>query len=214
MKLMTLTFAAAMLFACNSNDKTTTDTKVAGANDSKPKTDEWIVVDSATGEKNWQAYMTPGEPHAMLAKANGEWVGDMTMWMADGAPPMKSTTSATNKMVMDGRYQMSTFTGDFMGMPFNGMGTVAYDNAKKVFISTWIDNMGTGLMSMEGPWDEATKTINFKGRMICPANGQECDVRETFQIVDDNTQLMTMYGPDQKTGKEYKNMEIKFTRKK
>jgi hypothetical protein len=33
-------------------------------------------------------------------------------------------------------------------------------------------------------------------------------------MVDDNTQVMEMYGPDMKTGKEYKNMEIKFTRKK
>ena len=74
--------------------------------------------------------------------------------------------------------------------------------------------MGTGIMTMEGTWDEATKSINFKGKMICPANGKECDVRETYKIIDDNTHLMEMYGPDMKTGVEYKNMEIKFTRKK
>jgi hypothetical protein len=48
---------------------------------------------------------------------------------------------------------------------------------------------------------------------MCPANGKECDIRETFGIIDDNTQVMEMYGPDLKTGKEYKNMEIKFSRK-
>jgi hypothetical protein len=50
--------------------------------------------------------------------------------------------------------------------------------------------------------------------MICPGNGKECDMREVYKIVDDNNRIMEMYGPDMKTGKEYKNMEIKFTRAK
>ena len=61
---------------------------------------------------------------------------------------------------------------------------------------------------------KASKAISFKGKMVCPANGKECDVRETYQIIDNDTHLLTMYGPDMKTGKEYKNMEIKFVRKK
>jgi len=101
-----------------------------------------------------------------------------------------------------------------MGQPFTGTSITGYDNAKKVFISTWIDNMSTAMMNMEGTWDDATKAINFKGKMICPANGKACEMREVFKMVDDNTQLMEMYGPDMKTGKEYKSMEIKFTRKK
>ena len=98
-------------------------------------------------------------------------------------------------------------------MPFEGTSTTGYDNAKKVFFTTWMDNMSTGVMNMEGTWDEATKTINFKGKMLCPANGVETEMREVFKIVDDNTQVMEMYGPDMKTGKEFKSMEIKFTRK-
>lgn len=49
--------------------------------------------------------------------------------------------------------------------------------------------------------------------MICPANGKECEMREVYKIIDDNTQVMDIYGPDMKTGKEFKSMEIKFTRK-
>lgn len=114
---------------------------------------------------------------------------------------------------MGGRYQQSTFKGDFGGMPFEGTSTTGYDKGKKVFFSTWMDNMSTGIMNMEGTWDEATKSINFKGKMICPANGIECEMREVYKIIDDNTQVMEMYGPDMKTGKEFKSMEIKFTRK-
>jgi hypothetical protein len=117
-------------------------------------------------------------------------------------------------MVMDGRYQVSEFSGEMMGSPFKGVSTTGYDNHKKVFFSTWIDNMGTGVMTMEGPWDAASKTMTLNGKYINPANGMDCEMKETFQLVDDNNQLMEMYGPDQMTGKQYKTMQIKFTRKK
>jgi hypothetical protein len=35
---------------------------------------------------------------------------------------------------------------------------------KKMFSSSWVDNMGTGIMNMEGTWDEATKSIILKER--------------------------------------------------
>jgi hypothetical protein len=41
--------------------------------------------------------------------------------------------------------------------------------------------------------------------------GKDMNVRETFTLVDNNTQMMTMYMTQD--GKEYKNMEIKLTRK-
>ena len=100
-----------------------------------------------------------------------------------------------------------------MGMPFEGMSTVAYDNAKKIFISTWIDNMGTGLSTMEGTWDEGSKAVNSKGKMFEPSVGKELTMREVFKIIDDNTQTMEMYKPAP-DGKEFKTMEIKYTRKK
>jgi hypothetical protein len=216
MRHITITICAALVLAACNNDKATTETKVASAttDEASNKAQAWIPVDSATAEKAMMDYMKPGEAHKLLAKEDGEWTGEMKMWMSPGAPPVTNTGSAVFKMIMDGRYQQGHHKGNFGGMPFEGISTTAYDNAKKVYVSSWIDNMGTGLMTMEGKWDEATKTINYKGKMVCPANGMECDVREVYRIVDDNTRYMEMYGPDLKTGKEYKSMEMTFTRKK
>ena len=165
--------------------------------------------DAAT--KAWMAYMTPGEMHQMLAKDDGEWAEEITMWMAPGASPSKSTATAVNKMIMGGRYQESKHSGSFMGQPFEGYSLVGYDNAKKTFHSIWIDNMGTGVMHLEGQWDPQTKTINFKGMSIDPSTGKEIQFRETFRWIDDNRQLMEMFM--QQDGKEFKSIEIKFTRK-
>lgn len=213
MKRITISLCTALLLAACINDQTTTEAKIASATETKAD-EAWVPVDSAAAEKAWMEYMTPGPSHQMLAGMDGQWSGEMKMWMSPDAEPMVNQASATFKMIMGGRYQEGQMKGDFLGQPFEGLSTTAYDNAKKVYINTWIDNMGTGIMTMEGKWDAATNTISYMGRMVNPGNGKECDVRELYKIVDENTHHMEMYGPDPKTGKEYKNMEITFTRKK
>ncbi|MBA4166666.1 MAG: DUF1579 family protein, partial [Chitinophagaceae bacterium] len=63
-----------------------------------------------------------------------------------------------------------------------------------------------------GTWDDATKTINFTGAMVDPMSGKDLNMRETFKIIDDKNQLMTMYVTPQGAS-EYKSMEIKFAKK-
>jgi hypothetical protein len=163
--------------------------------------------------KAWMDYMTPGEAHKIMSSWDGNWTADISMWMAPGTEATKSTGTSSNKMALGGRYQVGTFSGSFSGMPFEGMSLLGYDNSKKVFESIWIDNMGTGVMHLTGPWDPKTKTITLTGKMMDAMSGKEVAVKETFRITDDNTQIMEMYapGPD---GKEFKTMEIKYTRKK
>jgi hypothetical protein len=223
MKYFTITICAALFFiGCNdstkTSDKTTTDstgvktdTTTAKPMDTTSAAVAAAPMDSAAMMKSWQAYMTPGQIHTMLAKSNGTWKEEVTMWMAPGAPPSKSTSTAVNRMVLGGRYQESHHTGSFNGMPFEGISLVGYDNAKKIFQSSWIDNMGTGIMNMEGTWDSTTRTINFKGRVLDPGTGKDMDVRETFTIMDDNKQKIEMFA--NQGGKETKTMEILLTRK-
>ena len=221
MKHFTLTIcsAAVLLFSCNNDgEKTDSAKKDSTATTMTEQTPAKEVApspmpDSATMMKNWMAYATPGDMHKLMASWDGTWDGDMTMWEKPGAPPQTSKGTAVNRMVMGGRYQVSDHKSTMMGQPFEGMSTLAYDNTLKIFKSSWVDNMGTGLMMMEGPWDEASKTLKLKGKCMDPMMGKEVELREEFKVIDDKTQLMEMYGsgPD---GKEFKMMEIKLSRKK
>ena len=219
MKHFTLTICAAtmLLFSCNNGSEKTADA---------PKTDTTKVIeqpvaketppampDSATMMKNWQSYATPGDMQKMVASWDGTWDAEMTMWEKPGAPPTKTTGKSVNKMIFGGRYQESVHTANMMGMPFEGRGLLAYDNAKKVFKSTWIDNMGTGIMNLSGAWDAATKSLTLTGREVDPSTLADKDFKEVMTVIDDNTQSMAMFtnGPD---GKEMKMMEIKYSRKK
>ncbi len=181
----------------------------------QPKKVEVAVPNEMNQEemmKAWTVYMTPTEVHKMIAKSDGDWSGEVTHWMTPDAPPLISKCNETNKMIMGGRYQLSEFKGEFMGMPFDGMNIMGYDNAKKVFNTTWIDNMGTGVMNLQGKWDEKTRTINFKGTMVDPMTGKDCEAKETFTFIDDNTQLMQMFAPRPDGKGMFKTMQIKFIR--
>ncbi|HEX7846067.1 MAG TPA: DUF1579 domain-containing protein [Chitinophagaceae bacterium] len=217
MKRLMLTICAAsfLLFACNS-EKKTDEAKVADASATeKPKDEPWVVIPDSVMWAKMQEYGKPGPMHQMLASWSGTWTGETTMWDYEGAPAQKSTGTAVNEMILGGKYQRTKHSGTMMGMPFEGLSMTGYDNATKQFTSTWMDNWNTGIMTMTGSWDEASKTLTMSGTypdIFRP--GKECKMREVFKVIDDNNQVIEMYGPDQKTGKEFKMMEIKSTRKK
>ncbi|MGV3545860.1 MAG: DUF1579 domain-containing protein [Pedobacter sp.] len=214
MKNSILAVGLSLLFftACNSekkdntSDSTEVDTSVVNIDTTtKP-------VDSAAMMKAWEAYMKPGDEHQMLSKSVGNWEAAISFYAPDGSVTSTSPgIKAETKMVLGDRYQQSTYKGEMDGMPFEGMNTIAFDNSRKVYISTWIDNMGTGLMYSEGTFNEAKKTMIFKGTATDAVSGKQIPFREVFTIVDDNNQLMEMY--DTKDGKETKTMSIKLVRK-
>jgi hypothetical protein len=161
--------------------------------------------------KNWQDYMTPGPMHTMIAKYDGTFAEEITMWMTPGGAAEKSTSTTVNKMIFGGKYQESRVTGNFGGMLFEGYSLLGYDNARKVFQSMWIDNMGTGIMLLEGPWDAATKSITFKGKMTDPMTGKMSNIRQVITFINDNEQKIEMYADTY--GKEFKSMEMMVKRK-
>ncbi len=169
-----------------------------------------VKAQDEAAQKAWMDYMTPGPMHKMMAMGNGTWNTDLTFWMSPDGPSSKSTGSCTNRMILGDRYQETVHTGDMGGMQFEGHGITAYDNARKVFQSIWYDNMGTGIMVLEGKLDEATRTLTLTGTSTDPT-GKPMGVREVFKWVDDNTQWMEMYM--MQDGKEFKSMEMKLTRK-
>ena len=221
MKRIALTICSATLLfiSCNnsSDDKTKTENAAPSdttkkMTDTKPATPPPTApVDSATIAKNWMAFMTPGEIHKMIASWSGTWKADMTVY-EPGKPPTKTTGTTVNKMILGGRFQESVNTSMMMGMPFEGHGTLGYNNATKMFESSWVDNMGTGVMKMTGSWDANTKSVTLTGLGVDPASMTEKENREIFTVVDDKTQTMSMYGPGP-DGKEYKFLDITYTRK-
>ena len=170
-----------------------------------------LSAQSQEDMKAFMNYMTPGPIQQMMAKSVGAWTGTVTMWMQPGAPPTTSTMETNNEMILGGRYLQGLNKGSMMGMPFEGIGITGYDNAKKVFVSSWVDNMGTGIIYMEGNWDENAKTINMSGKSTDPITGKDIPTREVWKFVDDTHQVLEMYFTEK--GQEFKGMELAYSKK-
>jgi hypothetical protein len=216
--------AAALLFTACNNEKKTDESKKSEtvSGDSMTKGTETTTTtptgppDSAAQAemmKKWQEYATPGAMHKWMEKTNGRWEADVSQWMDAAAPPTTAKATNVQSSSLGGRYVIGKFSSTMMGQPMEGMSTMGYDNAKKMFTSTWVDNMGTGIVHMSGTYDEATKTLNLKGHQTDPMTGKDSDIREEMKMIDDNTYSMTMYGTGM-DGKEMKFMEGTFKRKK
>ncbi len=168
--------------------------------------------DSGTDEAQMQAMqaaMAVGEHQKHLAVLEGTWAARVSMWMAPGGEPMVSEGNAHFKMLMGGRYLQQTFKGEFNGMPFEGMGLVAYDNVRKEYVSTWMDNMGTGIAIERGTC-EGGKVFRSSGEYSDPVAGP-VTMRSVHRIESPDRTVLEMFvqGPD---GKEFRTMEIIYTR--
>lgn len=172
-----------------------------------------ITAYSQTPEemKAWQDNMTPGEHHQWLASMNGTWDATVKMWNAPDQPPSESKAVTKNEMILNGLYQRSSHNGNMMGMPFMGESITGYDNFKKEFIATWIDNFGSSIMLMKGQYDKEANALTLYGSMADPASGKDMNVKEVITILskDSHKFEMFMMMGDQ----EMKNMEIVYTRK-
>jgi hypothetical protein len=156
--------------------------------------------------------MSPGEPHKAIVRMAGEWTFTTKAWMAPGQPPAESTGTMHAESVFDGRYVQSNWKGDFMGMPFEGRGTDGYDNVAKQYVSSWIDNMGTGILYQTGNCQPDHKTCTFAGDLWDPMTGKKTTMKSVMTWIDDNNFKNEMFGKDP-SGKEMKMMELTAKRK-
>lgn len=158
--------------------------------------------------------------HKLLTSLDGTWNYTVKMWMDPSGKPQESKGVATRKSIMGGRFvvmdvngkfQMPGADGKMKEMEFKGQGIEGYDNAKKKFVGTWMDNMGTGIMNSEGDYDPATKTFTFASKYTM-APGMDTPIREVVKLTDKDHMTFEWY--ESHGGPEMKTMEINYTRKK
>jgi hypothetical protein len=171
-------------------------------------------MDPAASKKMEEA-ATPGAEHKMLASKVGKWKGKGKFWMVPDSPPMMESDVDTEfAMIMGDRF-LSNTTHSMMGpQPFEGHGLDGFDNVTKKFVSTWADNMGTGIMTMEGTYDAGSKTLTSSGNMSDPVAGKPTPFKMISKDTDANSFTLEMHCTDPKSGKLFKCMEIAYTRAK
>ncbi len=170
--------------------------------------------------KNMQEAGTPGENHKLLADYMvGEWTYENKMY--HGPEPEVSKGTCTTKAFYDGRYVHAVHKGTInmpgadgkpTEVPFEGTAMNGYDNVKKKFVGTWVDNFSTCIVVVEGTYDAKAKTITYTGEMPdCMNDNKPCKFREVVRLVSKDKHVLEWY--QEMGGKESKTMEITYTRK-
>ena len=163
----------------------------------------------------WAAYMrlaTPTENHRALTPLIGRFKVASKSWMGPDSAPEETHGTMENHWILGGRFVQGRLESQMKGMPFEGIQTLGFDNAKHRYVATWIDNMGTNMMPvMEGSADASGQVITFTGTMDDPVKMKPLSLRERWTIKSNDEHEFEMWAKEG-GGPEFKMLEFVYTR--
>jgi hypothetical protein len=137
--------------------------------------------------------LAPGREQDLLKRDIGVWDATIETTMEPGGKPNVTKGTETNTM-LGGRWLISDFKGEMMGIPFQGHSVMGYDPAKKKYTGTWVDSMSTTSSVLEGTYDPKTKTMTSWMESPGP-DGKPVKMRSTNEWKDDDIRIFTMHSP-------------------
>jgi len=166
------------------------------------------------GDPTKTPHAMPGPQHKAMDFLIGDWTyeGNMMPNPADPNTKVSMKGKISRRWVLDGRFIQEEVT-DQSETPythFQGMGVMGYDNHKKKYVSGWIDNTSTSIVTGEGTWDPAAKTFIGTSEMLDPTTGKMVKSRDVMKVISNNEHHAEMF----KTidGKEVKVMTFTMKR--
>lgn len=152
----------------------------------------------------------PGKHHEHLKAQEGTWEFTSTFQMAPGAPEETVKGVQTNTLCGGGLWLVI----DSKGGDFWGHGVVGYDEQRKKYVSSWVDNMSDYVQVGEGDCSDDGKVQTTQVRVKSMADPTKWEtMKEVFTVVDKDTSRLEFFatGPD---GKEFRMGKIEYKRKK
>lgn len=185
--------AGGVYYAYNAQDPAPVETGIkltSATQPEQPDAETQMMMDLAT----------PGEHHKWLEEVFvGTWNAEMSFSMGPDVPAMTSKGTSVTKGMLEGRFFHTEYkVPDFMGMPFEGHGLMGYDNHKKEFVSTWVDNMTTSITMMTGQKSADGKSITVEGDTI-GMDGQPTRMKMVYKLESKDKFVEEFYmgfGPD------------------
>lgn len=165
---------------------------------------------SATTSVGISDLTQPGPEHAQLMKMVGSWDVTFTQWTKEDEPEKEAQGSAVITAMYDGRYICEEYSSDFAGKSFRGVGTTGYDRGARHFVTTWCDNMGTGIVLLTGTPKSDGQEIVYHGTMTSPQQ-QLVQLRHVVSWESDDRFTITMFS--RSDDEEHKSMFLTYTRR-
>lgn len=148
------------------------------------------------------------EPMSERLKAHvGTWDCRMSVWSGPGEPLVAKGTEVVRSL---GTHVLADYTSVAPEMPFLGHGVTSWDPTRKVFVTVWVDSIGTAPAILEGTYDKGSNTITFRGET--DMMGQRMKVRQLVAAQDEDHRTFDMFVTPP-GGKEMQAMRVEYTRR-
>ena len=154
----------------------------------------------------------PGEEHERLASLEGAWTVSGRFWSEPGAEPITATHTSTMRMTLGRRYLIEELDGDLWGEEFQGIGITAFDNIDEKYVTTWIDNLSTGILVLSGRYDPQLDAVVMTGEYTDPVTKQPRFLKSVERVTEDGTRVYEHWEVSD-DGSEFKVMELTYRRK-
>jgi hypothetical protein len=153
----------------------------------------------------------PGPHHAVLKDLEGTWDFVAVTYMDFGVTAVTNDGVAENRLVVNDLWLVTDFKTSILDVPYRGHEILGFDVVKGRYVGTWVDSMSTSMMTSEGTYDEATRTLTLtmKGR---DGTGAEVVMKGITRFIDKDHHAWTakLLLPD---GEEIVTMEIRYERR-
>ena len=160
----------------------------------------------------WMKLAQPGEHHGHLKKFIGKWNATVEMWMEPGSEPMVSSAETEVSFLMGERFIQWQHSGNFGGMPFEGLSIEGYDNGSQQYQGMWIDNFGTLMLHFTGQCSYDVMKRGASASFHNPMDDGTIDMRFEIEWQDDDHFTYTSFMIKGGESDEYKNMTIAYER--
>lgn len=124
-----------------------------------------------------------------LAALTGRWTGTNRVWLAPGEAAHVSETTATVRVVAQGRFLEVAYAWAFDGEPHDGVVLLGRDGKSAAWIDSW--HMGDKVMLLEGAPD-ASGAVSVQGAYAAPP-GPDWGWRIVVEGGDDEPLHLVMY---------------------
>lgn len=132
--------------------------------------------------EQWMKMASPGVNHEILKRMEGTFEAKAQFWMAPGAPPMDSTGRMVNTLLLGGRVLEHKYKGTMMGSPFEGWGSLSYDNIAQKYNGVWMDTMSTMIQIHTGPAGADANVLDMHGEFSLPMG--QIKSRHVTRVID------------------------------
>lgn len=100
----------------------------------------------------------PTKEHKWLSKFEGKWSLSSSGVTGPGQPPIENNGTLTSK-ILGGYWVINKMESEMMGMAFQGIQTIGYDEKTKKYVGTWVDSTNGFMWKYSGTVEKNGKKL-------------------------------------------------------